>query len=141
MKLAHNWYSDLNRRVRRNVEQRRILERDETGYEINKQWEEEFNSDSNRRVRRNVEQRQVLKNDYENERNIAIARKKARKADNEEHDRLIRLAKIQIGRDERKYRRNRLNRKARMKVENDTQFYLQTSIIKKNLFKEFNDNE
>ena len=45
--MARNWYSDLNRRVRRNVEQRRILERDETEYEINKQWKEEFNSDSN----------------------------------------------------------------------------------------------
>ena len=139
--MARNWYSNLNRRVRRQVEQQRILERDELEYVINKQWEEEFNSDNNRRIRRNVEQRQVLKDDYENERNNDIARKTSQKADKEEHDRLIRLAKIQIGRDERKYRRNRLNRKARMKVENDTQFYLQTSIIKKNLFKEFNDNE
>ena len=92
--MARNWYSNINCRVRRQVEQQRILERDESEYVINKQWEEEFNSDNNRRIRRNVEQRQVLKDDYENERKDDIARKISQKADKEEHDRLIRLAKI-----------------------------------------------
>ena len=41
-------------------EEKEYLERIEKEYQLDRQWEENFNSDPNRRVRRSVERRQLL---------------------------------------------------------------------------------
>ena len=98
----------------------KFLERDKKEYELNRQWEEDWNLDLNQQVRIDVEQRRILENDYEFERNNVIT---TRRRHQEEHDRLNNIAKTQNERDKRNNRRKRLKRKARMKVENDEDFF------------------
>jgi len=138
----NDWYSDLNRRVRRDVEHQQLLEREKKEYESERQWEEEWNSDLNRRVRREVDHRRTLERD---ERDNVIATRKIeeddRKRDLDEQKRLFRNAKIQINIDNKNNRRKRLARKTRMDVDNEEEFFLQAKYYKKNLMTDFNDNK
>ena len=68
-----DWYSDLNRRVRRDVEHQQLLERDKKEYELERQWEEKWNSDLNQRVRRDVDRRRILERDEWD--NVIVTRK------------------------------------------------------------------
>ena len=141
-----DWYSDLNRRVRRDVEHQQLLERDKKEYELERQWEEEWNSDLNQRVRRDVDRRRILERDERD--NVIVTRKRDqdeqrrifRKRDQDEQRRLFRIAKIQINIDNKNNRRKRLARKARMDVDNEVEFFLQAKYYKKNLMRDFNDN-
>ena len=112
-----DWYSDLNRRVRRDVEHQQLLERDKKEYELERRWEEEWNSDLNQRVRRDADRRRILERDERD--NVIVTRKR----DQDEQRRLFRIAKIQINIDNKNNRRKRLARKARMDVDNGVEFF------------------
>ena len=60
--MAGDWYSDLNRRVQREVSRQKLLEHDENEYKRQRKEQEliDNNSDLNSSVRRNLEHQKYL---------------------------------------------------------------------------------